>query len=292
MRQEKTKTKVKRKSVTGNKLKSKRHSRITYDSSTSAYSGISKMPKIYMTEIDKTSSDKQKVFNDLTKKGIVKDRPDDINIGLADERGREMIVNSKLEKKRMIVRKFDNICIVLMLSAVFIIAASAAIDVFLKSKAADTFLLNTNRSAYISESGDYIFGSFENYVTIGDTLEYAFDILGFPDFYIKESGQFFYGDSYIIVENDKVVGYYKDGKEEFHVTVGYKDEGISNAIGIGDSAGRVVKKLGSPDIYLKQKWIYKNYNERFEKNIYDSSEKNLIVIFDDDYTVSAYEFTE
>lgn len=243
---------------------------------------------IYSLDIGKASENDKKEFKDLTEKGIVHDSTaDTVNIGLKNERGRHMIVNPALEKKRMLLRKLDFVCIAVMIAAVLSAAIFASINIILDSDAADKMFFG--KSPHISDDGNYIFGDFDGYVTVGDTLETAFEILGLPDSYNAESNLYYYGYSYIIVDNDTVVGYYNDKSNEFHVTVGYKNPGTTSAIGIGDSAPRVVKKLGSPEYYLKRRWIYKDMNEKFEKSSY-SAGSELVINFDENYTVSGYEF--
>ena len=126
-------------------------------------------------------------------------------------------------------------------------------------------------------------------MTIGTNLDDAIAILGLPT--PGDKNQYFYGESYILVENGVVVGYHKDEEDYFLVTVGYQNGDLDPVVNIGDTARRVVSKLGSPTTYHKYTWVYENMNKNFTYNYYySSSSLRLIINFDENYQVKGYEF--
>lgn len=208
-----------------------------------------------------------------------------------DVKGRRVLVNPTFKKRRKLTQQIEA-CFVLMMSiCVFILAVITAWDLFCDSRFGSELLFNLNRSRYISEDGNYIFGPFDGYVTIGDSAEYAYEILGAPDEIDREAGMLRYGSSYLLLDGDTVVGYYKSRMDEFHVTVGYQTTALyQNAVELHESASRIISKLGSPDYYLKRRWIYENTDLHFLRS--DDAETDLVILFDEDYFVSAYEFVK
>lgn len=213
------------------------------------------------------------------------------DVGIKNLRGKTVIVDPVYEKKRKLSRNIDKIITFIILGIVFIIVIAIAVNFIIESPVGDDIIVTLTGDDSITSHGNYDFGSFDGYVTIGTSFEEATKILGLPT--PGTAGQYFYNNSYILIENDIVVGYHKDRADYFLVTVGFKDAETNPSISIGDSAKRVVSKLGSPDTYHKHEWIYENMNQNFTKNSYYSGNSvDLIISFSDKYEVTGYEFVQ
>ncbi len=205
--------------------------------------------------------------------------------------GKIVMIDPVFEKRRKNAARIDKIAVYSMLTVVIIILISITISYIADSSAGQKLMDALDSKNHITEQGNYVFGSFDGYVTIGTSFDEAVDILGLPT--PGGEGQYFYGNSYILIEDDIVVGYHKDRSDHFLVTVGYKDAGANAVISLGDSAKRVVAKLGSPETYHKYQWTYTDMNQNFLKNSYYSSNAfNLVVSFNEKYEVIGYEFIQ
>ena len=205
--------------------------------------------------------------------------------------GKTVMIDPAFEKRRRHTEKIDKIAIYSLISVVIIIIIAIAVNFIANSSHGQKIIDGLNKDKHISEQGNFIFGEFDGYVTIGTWFEDAVDILGLPT--PGGENQYFYNNSYIIVEDDVVVGYHKDRSDYFLVTVGYKDENANPYVSIGDSAKRVVSKLGSPETYHKYQWTYCDMNQNFQKNSYYSSNSfDLVISFNDNYEVTGYEFVK
>ncbi len=205
--------------------------------------------------------------------------------------GKTVMIDPVFEKRRKNATRIDKIAVCSMLIVVTIIVISIAISYIADSSGGQKLMDTLGRNKHITEQGNYVFGEFDGYVTIGTSLDEAVDILGLPT--PGGEGQYFYENSYILVEDDIVVGYHKDRSDYFLVTVGYKDADTNPIISIGDSAKRVVSKLGTPETYHKYQWTYTDMNQNFLKNSYYSSNAfDLIVSFNEKYEVIGYEFVQ
>ena len=183
----------------------------------------------------------------------------------------------------------EKITVVLYIILVAIVLSLIVLTLFSNSGStsiADEMRMNYNREAYISPEGNYKFGSFPGFVTVGDTLDEAVSVLGLPTSYRDDC--YYFGLSYIIVENDIVVGYYRDKDRDFKVTVGFRE--LEASIVPGDSAARVVKKLGSPDMYLKYEWVYEQIPYNTFMGGYNSEKVKLTLTFDQDYKLVGYTY--
>ena len=211
--------------------------------------------------------------------------------GVKKSSGKTVMIDPAFEKRRKYIRRIEKISIYSLIAVVIIIITAVAVNYIATSSRGQKIIDNMNKDKHITEHGNYIFGEFDGYVTIGTPIEEAVEILGLPT--PGSDNQYFYGKSYIIVEEDTVVGYHKDKSDYFLVTIGYKDADINPVISIGDSAKRVVSKLGSPETYHKYKWTYVDMNQNFQKNNYYSGNAfDLIISFNTNYEVTGYEFVQ
>ena len=219
------------------------------------------------------------------------DSDSNVRIGKRNKKGNLVFVDPASEKKRNISAKFEKGAIYTTIIAVAVLMAFLVLNWFSSTSSGQKIISDMNNDKHITEDGNYIFGSFDGYVTIGTSLDDAIDILGLPT--PGSQNQYFYGNSYILVENDVVVGYHKDASDYFQVTIGYRNEDTDPIVKIGDRAKRVVSKLGSPTTYQKNVWIYENMNRNFTYNYYSSNTgTNLIILFDENYLVTGYEFID
>lgn len=218
------------------------------------------------------------------------DADGDVQYGKENKKGNVIFLDTAAEKKRRYSHKFEKSAVYTAIIAVILLMLFIVINWYAKSPSGQKILTELNRDKYISEDGNYIFGSFDGYVTIGSTIDEAVDILGLPT--PGSENQYFYGNSYLLVENDIVVGYHKDPEDYFLVTVGFRINGRDPTLNVGDRAKRVVENLGSPTTYLKNVWIYEGMNKNFTYSYYSNSGSKLIITFDDDYLVKGYEFVD
>ncbi len=242
--------------------------------------------------VDKRSASPEEInaYDTLIKKGKLPDNSD-VNIGVKrkkiDGSEKYIIVDPKEELRRIKSRKYTNI-LIYFLSVVSLIIALFTIADFFFTTPTGQKLANFLNGSPVSENGNYNFEKFDEYVTIGDSYNSAVDILGSPETIKTDetSSYHYYNDSYIIVKNDTVVGYYKAPDDDFKVTVGEQKKDIQTMIFVGDDAKRVVDKLGSPDHYLKQRWIYYDMDIDYKKTSKNKG-KTLTVNFDDKYIVTS-----
>lgn len=201
--------------------------------------------------------------------------------------GKDVIVDTNLELKRQTARKFEA-CIIAILIIIFAaILIFTALSQFTDSTSGDKLLHNAVPTAFVTENSTYDFGEFKNFVTVGDSFEKAIDVLGLPDRY--SDGTYFYGSSYITVENNIVTGYFNDPYDSLKITLGYKES--DDPILRGDSARRVVKKLGSPDYCTEHEWIYFDISENFaSSNSYSGNKGTLTLTFDENFLLEGYTF--
>ena len=232
----------------------------------------------------------EKEFYDDAMAGVSSEDTDHIAVSTT-LRKRKVVIDPERESKRRSVVAAEKSILITIIATVSIAVLVVLICYFINTKQGRRFLQIINRSKYISENGDYIFGEFENHITIGDSREKVVDMFGLPD--PSPESQYFYGKSYILFQNDIVTGYHKDRSENFAVTVGYKTQNIYPEIEIGDTASLVVDKLGSPDTYHKRTWIYEDITYNFEKDVYLKRDTpDLIIEFDEDYIVIDYDFVK
>lgn len=201
---------------------------------------------------------------------------------------KKSVVNRNNNANIKTTRKSEKVIVFLCFMTVFCIVACIVFSALYRYDVIDDILLDFNKESKISDTGCYDFGSFEGFVTVGDSLENALKILGLPDQAVDNL--YYYGNSYIIVEESTVVGYYKDSADDIHITVGFKK--VDGRISKGDNPARVVSLLGSPAYYLKDEWIYENISHQFEHINYDGIATRLTVHFDENYKVSGYVFSE
>jgi len=207
-----------------------------------------------------------------------------------NRRGKIVIVDPKYENARRINTKIEKTIYACVLTVTIIIVLAIIAGFFVNSSSGQKIINAVFGDKHISSDGNYIYGDFEGYVTIGTSYEDAIEILGLPT--PGSEDQYFYGNSYIIVENDVVVGYHKDSFDYFPVTVGFRDDDINPVVTLGDNAARVVTKLGSPDTYHKYRWIYKDMNPSFYRSNFSGGSSDLVVVFNEDYFVIGYEFVD
>lgn len=202
--------------------------------------------------------------------------------------GKTVVINKKLEEDQKLSDKTEKTVVFICFAVVFCIVACVVFSALHKNGFADEVALLLDKESKISESGNYKFGKFEGFVTVGDSLEDTADILGLPDKIVED--MYYFGNSYLLIDNNTVVGYYKEPSDDFRVTVGFKE--VDGKISKGDNAARVVSLLGSPTYYLKHEWIYENVSRQFEYINYDGIAIKLTVHFDQNYKVTGYVFSE
>ncbi|MBE6623243.1 MAG: hypothetical protein E7621_03550 [Ruminococcaceae bacterium] len=246
--------------------------------------------KHYTVDKRAASSEERNAYDTLIKNGNLPENTD-INIGIKrkkiDGSEKYIIVDPKEELSRVKSRKYTNMLICFLAVISLIIALFTIADFFFTTPTGQKLASFLNGSP-VSENGNYNFGKFDDYVTIGDSYNTAIEILGSPETIKTDntSSFYYYNDSYIIVKNETVVGYYKASDDDFKVTVGERKKDIQSMIFVGDDAKRVVDKLGSPDHYLKQRWIYYDMDIDYKKTSKNKG-KTLTVNFDDKYIVTS-----
>lgn len=242
--------------------------------------------------IDKRSAspEERNAYDTLIKKEKLPENTD-INIGVKrtkiDGSEKYIIVDPKEELRRIKSRKYTNILIYCLSAITLIIALFTIADFFFTTPTGQKIANFLNGSS-VYESGNYNFGKFDNYVTIGDSYDTAIEILGAPETIKNDekSSYHYYNHSYIIVKNETIVGYYKAPDDDFKVTVGEQKKDIQTMIFVGDDAKRVVDKLGSPDHYLKKRWIYYDMDIDYKKASKNKG-KTLTLNFDDKYILTS-----
>ena len=244
-------------------------------------------PEHDLVYLENATEEEKQAYAEMLKNG-----QNDKNVyhAIHNRRGKTVIVDPKYEKARRMNAKIEKTIYLSVLIVAIIAVLAVVIGSFINSTSGQKLINSAFRDKRISSDGNYNFGSFEGYVTIGTSYEEAVEILGLP--VPGSDNQLFYGNSYIIIENDAVVGYHKDGFDYFPVTVGFRDVDINPVVTLGDTAGRVVSKLGSPDTYHKYRWTYKDMNPNFLRSNYSSGTSDLVVVFNEDYLVIGYDFID
>lgn len=202
--------------------------------------------------------------------------------------GKTVVLSENLEDDKKTSKRAEGLITVLSFAIVLCIVACVVFSSFEEYKVLDDFALFFDKGSKISDNETYSFGSFDGFVTVGDSLDSAVSVLGLPEKSVDN--MYYYNNSYIIVENETVVGYYKNPSDDFRVTVGFKQ--TNGRISKGDNPARVVALLGSPTYYLKNEWIYENVSQNFEYINSNSVVSKLTVHFDDNYKVSGYIFSK
>lgn len=249
-------------------------------------------PRYYALDKKYATKEEQSTYDTLIKKERIPDN-DDIKIGVKrkkiDGSEKYVIVDPNEELARIKSRKYMDVLIYILSAVALIIAVINLVSFFFTTPTGQKLSRSLSGSS-ITENGDYIFGTFDDMVTIGDNIDTAIDILGFCEFpmEIGDTTYLHYGKSYLIIENNIVVGYYKSPDDDFKVTVGDKKKDIPRMIFIEDEANRVVDKLGSPDHYLKRRWIYYGIDVDYNRTTGDNA-KNLTVLFDNEYHIASFE---
>lgn len=178
--------------------------------------------------------------------------------GYKKKSGKTVIVNSDMEGRRRSAMLHGRLAIALLCILVFLVALGSAVEVFSHSHEYDRLKFYFSQGENTEDRELFRFGPFEGYVTVGDSLERVNDILGAPEEICEPL--YYYGNSYLIVEEGVVVGYYRDPAEELPVTVGFLWEGMAGRVMEGDSADSVVQRLGSPDYFFGRSWLYDGCN--------------------------------
>ena len=197
-----------------------------------------------------------------------------------------ILVNPKWEKKRartlLYCRRVVAVLVLLVGFAALITAFRLLSDSHFGDRLRTAFLAN-NQSDDVS---GFVFGPFEGYVTIGDSVARADELLGEPD--VVYDSYRYYQNSYLIIEEDTVVGYYRDPSEAFPVTVGFKGENAAGRVMVGDRVKSVVYRLGSPEFCFGKNWLYLSCNGTARSD--EVSDTNFEVDFNDDgIVVACYE---
>lgn len=244
-------------------------------------------PKNYTVD-KKNSSDAEKNAYD----SVIKHQTpayDDTNIGthITTSHGKRkiIIVDEQAEIERTKNENAINFALVMFTVIAFVVTVVMLVNFFFSTDIGSSVLRQMQGSSGI-KGENYIFGKFEDHVTIGDSYDAVISLLGFPDAPQEEDGTLFmyYGESYIIIEDETVVGYYRHPDSDFKITVGNAKKDITRMIFAGDGAKRVVDKLGSPDHYLKHTWIYYGIDVDYVRTS-GKNGKTLTINFNDDYEV-------
>lgn len=214
----------------------------------------SRRPKVIRYE-DATEEEKE-AYDTFLRTGEMPD--DSFRVGRKKPTTKKVVlINPQWEKKRaralLCSRRIVTVLVLLVTTAAVISGISLL---------SDSHLSDRLRAAFYSESGNdanpFAFGPFEGYVTVGDSIERADELLGEPDL-VYDSYRY-YQKSYLIVRDGTVVGYYRDPREFFPVTVGFKGENASGRVMVGDLVSSVIYRLGSPDYYFGKNWLYLSCN--------------------------------
>ncbi len=217
---------------------------------------------------------------------------DDTNIGthISTSHGKRkiIIVDEQAEIERTKNENAINFALVMFTVIAFVVTVIMLVNFFFSTDIGSSVLRHLQGSSGI-KGDDYVFGKFENQVTIGDSYDTVISLLGFPDAPQEEDETLFmyYGESYIIIEDETVVGYYKKPGSDFKITVGDAKKDITRMIFVGDGAKRVVDKLGSPDHYLKHTWIYYGIDVDYVRTNVKNG-KTLTINFNDNYEVASF----
>lgn len=260
---------------------------------TQKHNNATNKPKSYVID-RKNASDDAKEACDALRKNCVPPDSNDTNIGVYKKLRKKrklIIVDEEAEVQR---RKYDRYSkIVLAFFAVIAVVISIAILYnYISSTDFGQMVIYRITGTPINESGDYIYGSFDDMVTIGDSHDRALEILGYPDLPEEQNGILYlhYGDSYVALENDIVTAFYK-ADENFKVTIGTACEGVNRIIFVGDDAKRVVDMLGTPNQYMKKTWIYHGMTVDYTRTNYEKG-KDLKIQFSDNYKVESITFEQ
>lgn len=208
------------------------------------------------------------------------------NNGRSKKKKSEMIPQESIEQQRRYTERISVVLYIMLIILTVIIIAYTAIGYYKNSQSGEDLLHSLKGEEYISSEGNYLFDSFDGYVTVGDSMDKVFEVLGLPESF--EDDLYYYGNSYVIVENDIVVGYYRSPEDNLKITVGFRE--IDSPIVRGDSASRVVKKIGSPNHYLKYEWIYYDIPMSMFSGVYSGKTVTLTVNFDDNYKLTGYTY--
>ncbi len=235
---------------------------------------FAKLPDAQPPVFSPPTEEEAERINELFKTG--KDPGDDIEVykeepSIVKGNIKKVLVVPHLEKANIVARQLQTIILLVML---FLVGTVCGLYIFEKASgmdAGDIIKSITSDEPYIAEGGYMVFGEFEGYVTLGDKTDRIVEILGIPD-EVYDS-KYYYGESYLIIENDTVTGFYIHKDDDFKVTIGEAEFESGKAIFEDDTAERVVSILGTPRFCEKTYWIY----------------DDIIINFDDEYKVSYYE---
>lgn len=213
---------------------------------------------VFYDKVDysEATPEQKKIYDDTTK-GI-EHKSKTIRAAAKRKTGSVVVLNPYYERKRK--QKIAAVLriVVWLCFTVAVLAVVSAIDYITSTHTGDRL-----KTAFLFSDGDdrefyERFESFENYVTLGDSAEKIEAVLGTPD--RMEGTLLYYGDSYLIVEENRVVGFYRDPTEALAVTLGFQGEKAAGKVLVGDSAQNVVYRLGTPDYCFYQNWLYLHCN--------------------------------
>lgn len=236
-------------------------------------------PKVIRYE-DATEEEKE-AYDSFLRTGEMSD--DAFRVGRKKPTTRKVVlINPQWEKKRaralLCSRRIVTVLVLLVTAAAVISGISLL---------SDSHLSDRLRAAFYTDSGNdadpFAFGPFDGYVTVGDSVEHADELLGEPEL-VYDSYRY-YQKSYLIVRDGTVVGYYRDPREFFPVTVGFKGENASGRVMVGDLVSSVIYRLGSPDYYFGKNWLYLSCNGSARSD--ELPDTSFEVDFDDEGQVIA-----
>ena len=197
-------------------------------------------------------------------------------------RGKPVIINPKWEHRRNLTVKHSRRIILIATLSVAVVALRIGMQQFSHSRFFDRLQYAFQYDADNAADG-MNFEPIDGYVTVGDSVERATELLGEPDFI--ESNFYYYGKSYLIFEEDKVVGYYRAPDDAIPVSVGQRGKNPSGRVMVGDSMKNVIYLLGSPEFCFGKNWLYLSCNGLADPD--GTPKEDFEVQFDDDGRVLA-----
>jgi len=103
----------------------------------------------------------------------------------------------------------------------------------------------------------------KRYLTINDSIDKVYDILGQPDNIIGDL--YFYHGNSLTIQNGVVKGYSMYDSVNFPISIGVKKQNAKK-IEIGSTELDVVNYLGTPYTFYTDQWIYPNGYVSFDYN--------------------------
>ncbi len=187
---------------------------------------------------------------------------------------KNVLVLPHLEKINVAARQLQTIILVVILLVTGSVCGLYLYEKVTGHNAGDFVKSITSSGPYIAKNGYMVFGKFDGYVTLGDKTKRVVEILGVPD-WVYDS-KYYFNESYLIIENDTVVGFCIDENDDIKITIGDPVYESDKSIFEGDRADRVVSILGTPKYCEKTTWIY----------------DDVLITFDKDYKISYFENIE